>query len=94
MFEKLPTRAVAHTVSVRRSNHLQSEVRRLEYFGGVRISFLEPCGPRISMLQDIDNLFTRPLDRVTPFAQGRQFQRNALLLVCRALGIRLSRREH
>src|SRR5258708_27063254 len=74
--------------------HLQLEVQRAEYFGGVRISFLEPDGACISKLQDIDNLFTRPGNRVTRFTQGRQLQRNALLLVCRALRIRLSRREH
>jgi hypothetical protein len=94
VFEKLPTSTVSHAVNVRSSSHLQLEVQRPEYFGGLRISFLEPCGARISMLQDIDNLFTRPLDCVTPFTQGRQLQSNALLLVCRALRIRLSRREH
>jgi len=69
-FEKLPTLTVSHAVNVRSSSHLQLEVQRPEYFGGVRISFLESCGARTSMLQDIENLFARPSNRVTRFAQG------------------------
>jgi len=61
VFEKLPTRTVFHAVNVRRSSRLQLEVQRPEYFGGVRISFLEPCGARISRLQDLKNLLARAI---------------------------------
>jgi hypothetical protein len=60
-------------------------VQRPEYFSGVRISFLEPCGARISRLQDLKNLLTRARDRVTGFTQGRQFQRDAIVFIWRTL---------
>jgi len=59
VLEKLPTRTVSHAVNVRSSSHLHLEVQRPEYFGGVGIGFLEPCGARISRLQDLKNLPTR-----------------------------------
>jgi hypothetical protein len=61
VFEKLPARTVFHAVDVRSSSHLQLEVQRPEYFGGVRIGFLEPCGARISRLPDLKNLLARAI---------------------------------
>ncbi len=93
MSKELLTLTVSHAVDGRRPIPLQLKVHRPEHFGGVSISFLEPCGARISILQDLKNLLARPSDRVTPFTQGRHFQHNTLVMVWRTLRIRSTRRK-
>jgi hypothetical protein len=85
VFEEQPTFIVSHAVNIRRSVHLQLEVQRPEYFGGVWISFPEPGGAHISVLKNFENLPARPSDGVTLFTQGRQFQLDAIIVIWRAL---------
>src|SRR6266436_5525820 len=70
VLEEMSTFGIYHVVHVRRSFQLQLEVQRPKQFGGVRISFVEPCGARVVILQNVEDLLTRPNDCVAPFAQG------------------------
>jgi hypothetical protein len=93
MFEELLTFKVPPAISAGRPAALQLEVQRPEHFGGVMISFPEPNGARIFVLQDAENLLTRPSDRLTVLAQGRQLQQHALVLVWSKRSIRSARRK-
>jgi hypothetical protein len=89
LLEELPAFSISPAVNKRGSFFLQLEAQGPEHIGGVRISFPEPDAARISLLQDLENLLTRPSDCVTVFAQRRQLQHNALVLVRTVLCVRL-----
>ena len=88
VFEDLLLATAFRDINVRSSFGLQLKVNRAEYFGRVRINFLEQRGVSSSKLQDLKDLFMCADDRISSFTQCGEFERNEVLGICPGLGKR------